>query len=658
MKPPQRVDYLVVGLGNPGKGHHFSLHNSGSLAARILHGSMSEATKFQQKKEYLIATGQVGGSRIAIGLPRTYMNSSGRIIAEMMSELQLTPEQTLVLHDEADFPMGKVQVAKGRGSGGHRGIDSVIKHLGSDAFCRVRIGIDRPKNDAVNLTSHVLQQIRGEERRELIRAAAWAAQTCLYVLSHGGIDQTIKTINQRNTEKIIRSMVLEREKSAWEAAHRTKVTVNPGRRLMGLRRMLWSRSVTLGIHAWRRLMRARVIAITGSFAKTTTKDTLASVLEDLGPTCASVGSNNVNWGPAQTLAALRWRHRFGVIELGTDSPGEMFKAARFVKPDIAVVTWVAGAHTNAFPSLDAIAQEKSMLVRRIGRRGLVVLNADDRRVVAMRDLTNARAVTYGLAKNADYRIIDPSAQWPERLQFRIAHLDETVHVRTQMVGTQWSHAVAAAIAVAHECGLPLAEAAVSAGKVEPHEARLQVATLPNGVVFLRDEIDPSIHSARAAFAVLAAARTEGRRVVVTGPLKDIGLSHAKQDRQLAVEAAACADMVVFIDHAENLRTKIATAMEAGIPRERVWGFRSVREVAEFLRSELRRGDLVLLKGRTSDHLSRIFFFQTGHVACWVNECTIRDVCDRCPKLGYSPAVQLPLLGEKGQRAVSETREQD
>jgi UDP-N-acetylmuramoyl-tripeptide--D-alanyl-D-alanine ligase len=191
--------------------------------------------------------------------------------------------------------------------------------------------------------------------------------------------------------------------------------------------------------------------------------------------------------------------------------------------------------------------------------------------------------------------------------------------------------------VAHECGLPLVEAAAAAGRVEPHAGRLQPVTLPNGVVFLRDEMDPSINSARVAFTILAEARTEGRKVVVAGPLKDIGLSHAKQDRQLAIEAAACADMVVFIDHAESLRIKVAAAMEAGVPRERVWGFGTVQEVAEFLRSELRRGDLVLLKGRTSDHLTRIVFYQTGHVGCWLKECTIREVCDQCEKLSYVPA---------------------
>jgi UDP-N-acetylmuramoyl-tripeptide--D-alanyl-D-alanine ligase len=137
---------------------------------------------------------------------------------------------------------------------------------------------------------------------------------------------------------------------------------------------------------------------------------------------------------------------------------------------------------------------------------------------------------------------------------------------------------------------------------------------------------------------------------VTGPLKDIGLSHAKQDRQLGIEAAACADMVVFIDHAESLRIKMAAAIEAGLPRERVWGFGAVREVAEFLRSELRQGDLVLLKGRTSDHLTRIVFHQTGHVACWIKECTIREVCDQCKKLGYVPAQS---VAQKITFAVSE-----
>ncbi len=636
MKSVQCLDYLVVGLGNPGRSQHFSRHNSGSLAARILHGEMSGATKFQYRKQFLIATGQVGQTRVAIGLPRTYMNSSGLVVVKMMRELGLQPEQILVLHDEADFPMGKCQVAKGRGSGGHRGIDSVITHLGSDTFYRVRIGIGRPKDDAVDMTSHVMEQTQEEERRKLIRAAAWGAETCRYVLSRGGVDKTIMTINQRNTKNIIRSMVQEREACAWKIAHGTKIRLNWGVRLSELWYIVASYFAFLGIRTWRRLMRARVIAITGSFAKTATKDTLGAILQGLGPTHSTWGNANLRMGIFRTLGALRWRHRFCVVEVATVSPGTMLKAARLVKPDIAVITWVAGAHSNVFRNLDATAKEKSMLVRETGRRGLVVLNADDPRVVAMQELTQARTVTYGLSEDADYRIVDPSSQWPGRLQFKLTHLDESIQVQTQMVGTHWSHAVAAAIAVAHECGMSLAEAVSAAGRVEPRVGRLQPVPLPNGVVFLRDEVDPSIYSARAAFTILASARTQGRRIVVASPLKDIELSHAKQDRQLAKEAAACADLVVFIDHAESLRTKVASAVEAGLPIERVRGFRSVREVAEFLRSELKSGDLVLLKGRTSDHLTRILYFQTGHVACWVKECRIRNVCDHCPELGYFP----------------------
>lgn len=649
MKKPHRLDYLVVGLGNPGKDHHFSRHSAGALAARILRASMSEATDFRREKEFLIAFGKVGEAGIAMVMPRLAMNASGRVVAELMSTLGLTPGQTLVLHDEADFRMGKIQVTKDRGSGGHRGIDSVIRSVGTDAFCRVRIGIDRPSNDSVSMTIHVLEQIRGEERRELVRSAAFAARTCLYMFAHGGVDATLGTINQRNTERTIRSAAQEHEASDFAAAQQTQVTHTTKRRLRALRHKVWSRVATVGMHAWRRIVPARVVAVTGSFGKTTTKDVLARLLQELGPTSATSGSFNVDWGLVRTLTALRWRHRFAVVELGTESPGQLAKAARLVAPDIGVVTWVGGAHTDAFASLDAIAHEKAMLVRKIPKQGLVVLNADDTRVEAMRKLTQAKVVTFGRSEHADFRILDPTARWPDRLQFKLAYRDEIVGVQTRMVGTQWAHAFAAAMAVARECGLPLERAAIAAGSVEPHEARLHPVTLPNGAVFLRDEMDPSIGSARVAFAMLSEARTEGRRIVVASPLKDIGLPHAKQDRQLAIEAAACADVVIFIDHAESLRTKIATAMEAGLPRERVRGFGTVQEVADFLRGELRRGDLVLLKGRTSDHLTRIVFAQTGTVACWIRECTLREVCDRCDKLGYVPAQ--PLAAEQRRPAV-------
>ena len=225
-----------------------------------------------------------------------------------------------------------------------------------------------------------------------------------------------------------------------------------------------------------------------------------------------------------------------------------------------------------------------------------------------------------------------SARWPDRLRFTISHEGDSAEVQTRLVGSHWANSAAAAIAVAHQEGLSLSAAASAIESVEPFYARLQPVTLPDGVTFLRDDVDPSWQSARIAFDIMKGARTKGRRIIVVSTLLDSGLSHTARSRQLATEAAKSCDMVVFMDHKKELRTKIEAAEAAGLSSDNIVALSSVKQVAEFCRDEFRSGDLVLLKGRTSDHLGRVFLFQTGEVNCWVDECRFRFPCEGCSQL--------------------------
>src|SRR5262249_11178223 len=134
------------------------------------------------------------------------------------------------------------------------------------------------------------------------------------------------------------------------------------------------------VFAWRRLMvRTTVIAITGSVGKTTAKECLAAALGG-DQVVKTFQNQNDRFGLPKTIRAMRPWHRFAVIELGTQGPGEMRRLARLAKPDIAVVLCVARTHTDKFKDLDATAAEKAELVRALSPRGIAVLNADHSRV--------------------------------------------------------------------------------------------------------------------------------------------------------------------------------------------------------------------------------------------------------------------------------------
>jgi peptidyl-tRNA hydrolase, PTH1 family len=153
---------LLVGLGNPGKGYTDNRHNFGFMAVDEIirrHSFMPERIKFQG----LVAEGKIGNMKVLALKPTTYMNESGRSIAEAVRFYKIPNENVIVLHDELDLPMGKVRVKSGGGHGGNNGIRSIIAHIGQD-FKRVRLGVGHPGEKHL-VSSHVLKDFSKFEKQ-------------------------------------------------------------------------------------------------------------------------------------------------------------------------------------------------------------------------------------------------------------------------------------------------------------------------------------------------------------------------------------------------------------------------------------------------------------------------------------------------------------
>src|SRR5262245_2929638 len=174
-----------------------------------------------------------------------------------------------------------------------------------------------------------------------------------------------------------------------------------------------------------------VAAVTGSNGKTTTKEMMASVLGALGPVLKPESSFNNQWGLPLTLLRLSPEHRAVALELGANQPGEIATLAAISRPSVGVVTVVAAAHTEFFGSLDGVQAEKSALVRAIPSDGAVVLNADDPRVLAMRDLATGRVLTFSVDGAADVRAVGPVDDADDGLRFtlEIAGVRQPIRMR-------------------------------------------------------------------------------------------------------------------------------------------------------------------------------------------------------------------------------------
>lgn len=176
---------MAVGLGNPGTEFSGSRHNAGAAAVELLASRHGERLK-RGKEHALVAEARVGGLRLALAFPQTYMNDSGRSVGPLVRRFGITDLTRLVIvHDELDLPLGVVRVKAGGGLAGHNGLRSIMAHLHSDAFSRVRIGIGKPPGGKEQGADHVLAAPSRRDRTEMQVSVEVAADAVECILVDG-----------------------------------------------------------------------------------------------------------------------------------------------------------------------------------------------------------------------------------------------------------------------------------------------------------------------------------------------------------------------------------------------------------------------------------------------------------------------------------------
>ncbi len=187
----------------------------------------------------------------------------------------------------------------------------------------------------------------------------------------------------------------------------------------------------------------------------------------------------------------------------------------------------------------------------------------------------------------------------------------------------------AALAAAEACGVTRQEAVQRIERVPPFMGRMQPVAMPGGAIMMRDEETGTPDTLAAMMAVLTDARAE-RRGLVFSDVSDTRQKPRKRLAEIGRAAAAHCDFAVFVGSHAHHAVKAATG--AGMDPAACREFIDLRDAAAWLKSHLRRGDLVFLKGRTTDHLSRILFAQLGTIDCWKYSCSVRRMCDTCTRL--------------------------
>jgi UDP-N-acetylmuramoyl-tripeptide--D-alanyl-D-alanine ligase len=346
----------------------------------------------------------------------------------------------------------------------------------------------------------------------------------------------------------------------------------------------------------RRRSDAKVIAITGSAGKTTTKETIAEFLSARYDVVKNRGNLNNHLGLPLSLLELRHGADVAVMELGMNHTGEIRLLVGIAEPEIRVWTNVGDAHLGHFSSQDEIADAKAEILESASASDLLVYNADDERVMSRAAAFHGRKVSFGLSSHADVRAEHVEDLGIAGSRVRVRTATATADITVPLLGRGNLANVLASAAVATELGISLEEIGERAARLQPAHHRGAVLRLAAGVTIVDDSYNSSPSALRHALAVIAGEQTATRKAAVLGEMLELGAHSAPLHRECGQAAArAGLDRLITVG-GTAAKTLADAAVAAGMRAEAVTWTETSSDAADLITEWLASGDLVLVKG--------------------------------------------------------------
>jgi UDP-N-acetylmuramoyl-tripeptide--D-alanyl-D-alanine ligase len=349
-------------------------------------------------------------------------------------------------------------------------------------------------------------------------------------------------------------------------------------------------------HAVRVEARSRVIAITGSAGKTTTKEAIAEFLAARFRVVKNKGNLNNHIGLPLSLMQLRTRPDVAVMELGMNHAGEISTLVAIADPDVRVWTNVGDAHLGFFASAEAIADAKAEILEGADAGDLLVCNADDPRVMVRSRAFAGRTISFGTAAGATVRARDVEDRGIAGMRARVTTPAGEALVETPLLGRGNLANVLAAAAVAVDAGVSLDRIVSAAANLRPADRRGAVHRLRGGVTVIDDSYNSSPAALQQALDVVAHERGVARKVAVLGEMLELGDHALRLHRESGRAAAAAGVDLLFAVGGAPAQALAEAAVDAGMPSASVTWIDKSGAAAHAVAAAVRGGDLVLVKG--------------------------------------------------------------
>lgn len=344
---------------------------------------------------------------------------------------------------------------------------------------------------------------------------------------------------------------------------------------------------------WRTQVDTKVIGITGSVGKSTTKEVIAEVLSRRYKTLKSSGNLNNEIGLPLTLLKLTPAHERAVLEMGFYVPGEIEFLCDLAIPQVGVVTNVGTVHAERAGTIDDIARGKSELVKSLpgAPEGLAILNFDDPLVRKMESVTEAAIFSYGLSPDCNLWADNVVGLGLDGIRFRLHFKNEVIHLRVPMIGRHSVHTAMRAAAVGLNDGLSW-QGIVDGLQSGKTQLRLVAVRSESGAIILDDTYNASPESTLAALNLLD--DLDGNKIAVLGDMLELGQYEMQGHQMVGARVAEVAEELVTIG--ERAKWIAGSAAQAGMKTDKITEFESAEESVDYLRDHLKPRDVVLVKG--------------------------------------------------------------
>lgn len=348
----------------------------------------------------------------------------------------------------------------------------------------------------------------------------------------------------------------------------------------------------------------RVVGVTGTNGKTTTKEMIARILGQRLWVLKNEGNLNNHIGVPLTLLRLNKRHQAAVIEMGMSGIGEIARLCEIAAPNIGVVTNIGAAHLEGLGSIENVIKAKGEVVESLSESDTAVINADDKNSVSLKNKAKGKVITFGIDNDADIMAVDIRHQRPSGAIFTIKKGHDEISVRLSMSGRHNIYNALAAAAAAVMLNFDLEDIKAGLEGFEPFKMRSEIMVLNSGVRIINDSYNANPASMEAAIRLLSDFKNNGRTFAVLGDMFELG-DYAREAHLNTGRAAVDSGIDYLIAVGELAGFIASGASSAGMKQDNIFVCMDHQEAVDILNRLTHSGDTVLIKGSRKMAMERI-----------------------------------------------------